>query len=174
MKTKKSILIGLLTLLPIFVHSQDKVILKSGDTLHVNISKSTPTSIEFNYPSEEIITVENKSNIKKIIYKSGRNEIIAQVINNDEVLLNVPANLFKGVESIGGQLEITNDRLIFTAHSYNVQSYQKTTVYINQIKTIEKKLNGIKIYLKSGFTHLFVVNNKDKIIKLIEERITQN
>ncbi len=58
--------------------SQDIVIKRNGDTLKVNITKSTPDIIEFTYPNESIINSEYKNSIEKIIYASGRIEICSQ------------------------------------------------------------------------------------------------
>lgn len=58
------------------LYAQDKVILKTGDTLTVTVTKNTETSIEFTYPNETVINEKQKRDISCIIYASGRREEI--------------------------------------------------------------------------------------------------
>ena len=59
-------------------YSQDKIIKRSGDTLRVQITKSTPELIEFNYTNETLVNIEYKNAIVKIIYSNGREENCSQ------------------------------------------------------------------------------------------------
>lgn len=52
----------------------DKIVMRGGDTLFVNIIRSTPDFVEFSYPNEDLINSEYKNGILQIIYKSGRIE----------------------------------------------------------------------------------------------------
>jgi hypothetical protein len=72
---KHLFLISITFLLMSNTFSQDKVVMRGGDTLNVKISKSTPELIEFTFSSEDIVNVEYKNAIDKIIYASGREEI---------------------------------------------------------------------------------------------------
>lgn len=56
----------------------DTLMMRSGDTLLVNIIQSTPENITFLYPNEDIHNSEYKNSILKIIYKSGRIEMCSQ------------------------------------------------------------------------------------------------
>ena len=75
---KQLIIISLL-LVANFVQAQDKVVLKTGDTLTVNVTKNTETTIEFNYPNETAVNEKQKRDISCIIYASGRREEIKQM-----------------------------------------------------------------------------------------------
>jgi len=76
---KKIILIIFTTIIIIsFASAQDLIIKRNGDTLNVKITKSTPETVEFYYPNEELINIEYKNAIEKIIYSSGRKEICSQ------------------------------------------------------------------------------------------------
>lgn len=50
----------------------DKVYLNNGSTIDVNISKVSAESIEYSYPGETIQNVEKVSNIRTIVFASGR------------------------------------------------------------------------------------------------------
>ena len=39
----------------------------------------------------------------------------------EQVIKEGPANLQKGIETVGGKLFLTNQRLVFEAHKFNVQ-----------------------------------------------------
>ena len=65
----------------IHVIAQDKVYLKNGEELNVKIVKNDEKTIEFQYPGESMLNVKNKREIKKIVYESGREELINVGIN---------------------------------------------------------------------------------------------
>jgi hypothetical protein len=76
----KAILLITVTLM-LFTFSsngQDKIVMRSGDTLRVKIVKTTPDLVEFTYPNEDIVNTEYKNSINKIIFASGRVDICSQ------------------------------------------------------------------------------------------------
>ena len=74
----KLIFISILLLVANFIHAQDKVVLRTGDTLTVNVTKNLETAIEFTYPNETVVNEKSKRDISCIIYVSGRREEIKQ------------------------------------------------------------------------------------------------
>lgn len=60
------------------IQAQDKVVLRTGDTLTVNVTKNTETAIEFTYPNETAVNEKQKRDISCIIFASGRREEIKQ------------------------------------------------------------------------------------------------
>lgn len=58
--------------------AQDKVVLKTGDTLTVNVTKNSETTIEFTYPNETAVNEKSKRDISCIIFASGRREEMKQ------------------------------------------------------------------------------------------------
>lgn len=58
------------------LYAQDKVVLKTGDTLTVTVTKNTETAVEFTYPNETVVNEKQKRDISCIIYASGRREEI--------------------------------------------------------------------------------------------------
>ena len=73
---KKSFLLLAFVAINLASFAQDKVVLKSGDTLNVQVTKNTDTSIEFTYPNETLVNEKKKKDIACIIYASGRREEI--------------------------------------------------------------------------------------------------
>ncbi|MCU9613164.1 GRAM domain-containing protein [Caldibacillus lycopersici] len=94
-------------------------------------------------------------------------------MTGETVLVNkVPANLFRGIESVGGRLTITNKRVLFQSHKINIQS-GATEILISDIAAVVKRNtlglvpNGISIVLKNGTEYKLVVYKRDKLIKTI-------
>ena len=89
---------------------------------------------------------------------------------------NVAANLFRGLESVGGKMKITDTEIIFTPHKINVQS-NPLTINISDIKEVGKRNtffivpNGLSVVVKNGEEYKFVVNNRQKIITHLNEQL---
>ena len=75
---KHLFIISILFLSANSIQAQDKVVLRTGDTLTVNVTKNTETAIEFTYPNETAVNEKQKRDISCIIYASGRREEIKQ------------------------------------------------------------------------------------------------
>ncbi|WP_341708853.1 GRAM domain-containing protein [Halopseudomonas sp.] len=78
-----------------------------------------------------------------------------------------PANLQKNIETVGGKLYLTNQRLVFEAHNLNVQSFA-AEVEISNIQSLEKAWtkflglmsifpNSLSIYTKQGKEFRYVL-----------------
>lgn len=74
------VLLLLMFFLTLSVQAQDKVILRNGDTLNVEVKKVGTNSIEYSFPNEELVTEKSKNEIASIIYASGRKEEFNQGI----------------------------------------------------------------------------------------------
>ena len=59
----------------------------------------------------------------KFISKIGKN-IKPELTENENIEIEGPANLFRGLEGVGGKLFITNKKLIFNSHEMNIQKGQ--------------------------------------------------
>jgi len=84
---------------------------------------------------------------------------------DETVEVEGPANLFRGIEGVGGKIFLTNKKLIFKSHKINIQTGQTDIAYadINQIikrKTAKLIDNGIRIITKDGKQFDFVVNER--------------
>lgn len=103
---------------------------------------------------------------------------LSAITGGKEIIIDGPANHFKGVESVGGWLCLTKDELIFKSHNFNVQNH-KTVILLSQITDIKASLtlgivpNGLMITAKDS-VEKFVVNNRKEWIKKIKEAIYLN
>ena len=94
----------------------------------------------------------------------------------EKVFFNVSANLFKGIEAVGGKLKITEVELIFTPHKVNIQS-APVSIKIEEIIKIQKRNtmffvpNGMSVTVKSGEEYKFVVNKRGKLIDHLNQTI---
>lgn len=92
---------------------------------------------------------------------------------DEQILIDKPANLFRGIESVGGRIQVTTQKVIFKPHTLNLQ---RTIEYIplSNIESITKRNtmglipNGISIKLKSGVEYRLVVAGREELISIIE------
>lgn len=106
-----------------------------------------------------------------------RIDTIKPTLLADEVLeREIFANLFRGLEGVGGKIFLTNSRLIFKSHSLNIQKGQTNIDYKNIVSVTKRKTmklidNGIKVTTKEGKVYCFVVNNRDIELKNILDKL---
>jgi hypothetical protein len=55
--------------------------------------------------------------------------ITPALVMDEEIAYVQAVNLFRGIEGVGGQVFLTNKRLIFKGHKFNIQSGQKNFPY---------------------------------------------
>ena len=108
--------------------------------------------------------------------KLGKN--IKPELSQDEIIeIEGPANLFLGIEGVGGKLFLTNKKVAFKSHKINIQKGQTDIAYENISEIIERKTaklidNGIRIKTNNGNEFDFVVNEREKWIEKLNEKIT--
>ncbi|MFF0829795.1 GRAM domain-containing protein [Brevibacillus sp. NPDC003359] len=94
--------------------------------------------------------------------------------NESIVKEDIAANLFRGMEGVGGKLTITSERLYFQPHSFNIQT-QLLELSLKDIESVEKRNtmfvipNGMKIKMHNGQEHKFVVWKRAELIGLIQD-----
>lgn len=93
----------------------------------------------------------------------------------EQTLADVGANLFRGIESVGGRLKITTRRLLFEPHAVGLQK-NPAEILLSDIAAVAKRNtagfvpNGMSIRTKGGVEYKFVVWGRDKLIDLISTR----
>ncbi len=90
--------------------------------------------------------------------------------------ISVFANLFRGIEGVGGKLQIDHNGLHFRPHAINIQKNPLDIEFENiqstkLVQTLFLVPNGLKVILKSGEKHHFVVWNRKKLKILIDSQI---
>lgn len=84
------------------------------------------------------------------------------------------ANHFKGIEAVGGQLFLFDDRLEFKSHSFNIQNHT-LMIMLPQIaevsfyNTLGIIPNGLKVTKTDGTVEKFVVQKRRLWKELIEQ-----
>lgn len=95
-----------------------------------------------------------------------------------KLILSAPANHFKGIESVGGNLHLYEDRLQFQSHGFNIQN-QMTMIPLEQIaevgfyNTLGLIPNGLKVITKEGKTEKFVIGKRKIWKETIDKQIQQ-
>ena len=95
---------------------------------------------------------------------------------SEEILADVGASLFRGIEGVGGRLKITSRRVLFEPHAINLQKIP-AEILLSDIKEVTKRNtmglipNGMMVTTKAGVDYRFVVWGREKLISLIESRI---
>lgn len=83
------------------------------------------------------------------------------------------ANLWRGAESVGGQLTLANGVLSFRAHALNIQT-EALDLQVADIESTRKYRsmgfipNGLAVTTTSGVEYRFVVAQRDRFIAGIE------
>jgi len=107
--------------------------------------------------------------------KVGKN-ILPELTQDEIIEIEGPANLFRGLEAVGGKLFLTNKKIIFKSHKINVQKGQAEIPYeqVNElVKRKTRKLfdNGIRIKTNDRAAFDFVVNEREKWIEKLNDKI---
>ena len=99
---------------------------------------------------------------------------------NETILKEGAANLQKGIEAVGGRLALTNQRLIFSSHSMNVQG-GVTALELSEIRSchpcwtkflnlIPLLPNSLAVVAKSGKEYRFVLFERTAWAAAIDAR----
>lgn len=113
----------------------------------------------------------------KRMTNSNRPQITPELGSDEQVEIEGPANMFRGIEGVGGKLFFTNKNVIFKSHKINIQTGQTTIDYadintIQKLKTMRFIENKMRIETKDGKTHDFVVNERDLWVEKLKERMS--
>jgi hypothetical protein len=98
---------------------------------------------------------------------------------DEEVIRDAAANLQRGIETVGGWLYLTTERLIFEAHAFNIQSgasviplrvvgkmWKSWTKFLGLIPVFP---NTLAVATAKGKTFRFVIGSRDAWISAIRD-----
>ncbi|TDQ34635.1 GRAM domain-containing protein [Aureibacillus halotolerans] len=91
----------------------------------------------------------------------------------ENIHFNIGANLQRGIEAVGGMLRVSEERLFFQPHRFNIQK-KELEVPMHQIARTEKAKsfgfipNRLKIIEHDGTQHTFIIGRRDEMIAFIE------
>lgn len=104
----------------------------------------------------------------KWLYK----KVIVEMQGGEKLIKESGANHFQGKEGVGGKLVLTDKRLVFKSHKFNIQNHE-SNFDIQQIekvqttKTLGILTNGLTIGLINKIEHRFVVDDTHDWVKEI-------
>ncbi len=95
---------------------------------------------------------------------------------SEVVILRKPANLFRGIEAVGGWMSLTNNEIIFNPHKLNIQKQQLEILFSEIVEVTKRNTfyvipNGIMIKEKSGQEYKFVIWGRSHLIKIINGKV---
>lgn len=95
---------------------------------------------------------------------------------DEEIVFEGPANHFKGIESVGGRLFLTEGRLRFVSHGFNLQRHDESypleeIVEVGPRRTMGMVDNGLRVALQDGREEAFVVGERERWLAELETRI---
>jgi hypothetical protein len=97
---------------------------------------------------------------------------------NEEILADVVANLFRGIESVNGRMKITNRRVLFEPSALTLQK-NPAEIPLSDIAEVGKRNtmglipNGMSIRTRAGVQYKFVVWGRDRLIGIIQSRLRE-
>ena len=91
---------------------------------------------------------------------------------DETVVHHGPANHFKGIEAVGGKLFLTNRRLVFRSHRFNVQTHEESypldgIVSAEPSRTLGLVPNGLLLQMRDGRRERFVVGGRSEWVSLL-------
>lgn len=110
-----------------------------------------------------------------MINKLG-NTINPELFEDELIECDFGANLFRGIEGVGGKVFLTNKKLIFKAHKFNIQNGQSDFAYEEIVSLTKRKTggivdNGVRLQTKDGKNHDFVLNEREIFLEKLNEKI---
>jgi hypothetical protein len=87
-----------------------------------------------------------------------------QLVSGERLLLKGGASHYKGKEAVGGKLFLTNKRLLFNSHRFNIQNHVEE-IQLEEIQKFFKERDKILfVHLKNQHTHRFLVEQASQWI----------
>jgi len=113
-----------------------------------------------------------KNSTKITGYLSKKIEV--SLDENEKIIFEGPANLFRGLEAVGGKIFLTETHLVFNSHKLNIQSGATKIPYTSieellPCKTAKFIDNGLKIITKEGVIYQFVINERETWVQHLRE-----
>lgn len=94
----------------------------------------------------------------------------------EQMIVEVPGDMLRGLEEVGGKLKVTNHRLIFKPHAFNIQNQQtdyalSDVAEVSLFSTLGVIPNGVQVTLKSGSILTFTLLGRKKLIEALRGRV---
>jgi len=94
---------------------------------------------------------------------------------DETILFETGANHFKGAEGVGGKLYLTNKRLVFKSHKFNIQNHELSISLsdmdkVDRYKTLGLVNNGLTVTTTYNTIERFVVQQPGEWIDQLTEK----
>lgn len=99
-------------------------------------------------------------------------------LNDNEIMIRKSRGTHRrGVEGVGGRLFLTNHRLVFKPHFFNIQTHEEG-IALGDIVVVEAKYSDfisakMSIHLRNGSVHKFLVPQRKTWVENIEKAIQE-
>lgn len=101
-----------------------------------------------------------------VVAQARRMKIAGDALDGEPILLQGPANHWRGAEARGGWLVLTTRRLVFRSHGKNIQN-QGLDLQLTDVTAVEPSRslglipNGLRVRLAGEVVERFVVSERD-------------
>ena len=99
--------------------------------------------------------------------------------NSESLTKQGSANHWQGWQAVGGKLFLTDQRLVFRSHSFNVQRHE-ISIELEEVAFVKLRNNfllvpnGMSIFLRNGQEERFVIwSRKDWITTIRQAKVTR-
>jgi len=94
---------------------------------------------------------------------------------NETIVFETGANHFKGAEAVGGKLYLTDKRLVFKSHKFNIQNHELSISLsdvdkVDRYKTLGIANNGLAVTTVHHTIEKFVVQHPEEWINQLTEK----
>ena len=94
---------------------------------------------------------------------------------NETIVFETRANHFKGAEGVGGKLSLTNKRLVFKSHKFNIQNHELSISLsdvdkVDRYRTLGIVNNGLSVTTTDNAIEKFAVQQPDEWINQLTEK----
>ncbi len=94
---------------------------------------------------------------------------------NETIVFETGANHFKGAEGVGGKLYLTNKRLVFRSHKFNIQNHE-LSINISELYKVKRHRtmgivnNGLSVITTYNTIERFAVQQPDNWMNQLAEK----
>ncbi|MFB4169299.1 GRAM domain-containing protein [Virgibacillus sp. JSM 102003] len=92
--------------------------------------------------------------------------------SNEQIQYDIGTNLKRGLESVGGKLKVTNERLYFKPHAINIKK-KELELSMDSITNVKKSKslglipNALTVVVDDGSEYKFVLGKSNEIMNYI-------
>lgn len=115
--------------------------------------------------------------LKPYFRKFGQTQLVDKIkidiAENERVILEGGANHLVKSEAVGGKLLLTDKRIIFKSHKFNIQNHEQSFLLndLRDVKKEEKYKLGFRLELRNNEIHKFNVDAPQEWIATLRSKL---